>query len=217
MANPFKSRWSGIGVGGSPALDFVNTLDWRLRKEPLEGLHAYSDLLRWSWSAGILTGAQARSLLAWAASHPKPAARELARAIELREAIACLFASVRNEERLPPASLELLDAFCRAGSADRSLRPAGRFAAWGWSHGDPPPRRPAWAVALDATRILTSSERERLCQCDDLQCGWFFLDTSRNRSRRWCTMKGCGNRNKARSFYRRSQSGRQKGSRTGCR
>ena len=36
-------------------------------------------------------------------------------------------------------------------------------------------------------------------QCaDDRGCGWLFLDTSRNQSRRWCSMKSCGNRAKVR-------------------
>ena len=61
------------------------------------------------------------------------------------------------------------------------------------------------AVALDAARILTSAERERVQSCGDPECGWFFLDTSRNHSRRWCNMQSCGNRNKVRRFYRRQR------------
>jgi predicted RNA-binding Zn ribbon-like protein len=39
------------------------------------------------------------------------------------------------------------------------------------------------------------------CAADD--CGWLFLDRSRNHARRWCDMKVCGNNAKARRFYRR--------------
>ena len=204
MTDPFESRWSGIGVGGSLAADFVNTLDWRLRRVPREGLQAYADLVRWAWSAGVITVPEARSLKEWAELHPRAAARELARGVELREAIALLFAAIRDGTRLPPAALAVLDAACRGGALDRSLRPSGRFAEWGRNPGVPPPQRPVWVVAEDAARLLTSPDRERLSQCRDQECGWFFLDTSRNRSRRWCTMQGCGNRNKARTFYRRA-------------
>jgi predicted RNA-binding Zn ribbon-like protein len=205
VSDPFESRWSGIGVGGSLAADFVNTLDWRLRKVPREGLHAYADLVRWAWSAEVVTGSEARLLLKWAELHPRAAARELARAVELRESIALLFAAIRDRTRLPSAALAVLDAASRAGALDRSLNPVGRFAEWGRAPGASPPQRPAWAVADDAARLITSPERERLSQCRDDECGWFFLDTSRNRSRRWCSMKGCGNRNKARTFYRRAR------------
>ena len=60
------------------------------------------------------------------------------------------------------------------------------------------------AAALDAARLLTSPERERVRECGDALCGWLFVDSSRNLSRRWCNMQGCGNRNKARRFYRRA-------------
>jgi predicted RNA-binding Zn ribbon-like protein len=36
--------------------------------------------------------------------------------------------------------------------------------------------------------------------CADASCAWLFLDTTRNRTRRWCDMKECGNRNKVRRF-----------------
>jgi len=204
MSHPFESRWGGTGVGGSLATDFVNTLDWRLRKVPREELNTYVDLIRWAWSEDVVTRPEARSLLEWAQAHPRSAVRELTRAVELRESIALLFAAVREETRLPSGPLAILNAACRAGASDRLLRPSGRFAEWARTPGVPPPQRPGWAAAEDAARLLISPERERLSQCHDDECGWFFLDTSRNRSRRWCTMKGCGNRNKARTFYRRA-------------
>lgn len=204
MPDDFGKAWPGIGVGGSMALDFANTLDWRLRETPVELLHSFTDLLRWAWSAGALDPAEARALRAWSAAHPRAAARALAGAFEVREAIAAVFQAVARGENVPPAPLARLDAACRAAWKARALRPEGRRAAWGWRDDPPATERPAWAAALDAARILTSDDRERVRQCSDAQCGWLFLDSSRNGSRRWCTMKGCGNRNKARKFYRRS-------------
>lgn len=204
VADAFETPWPGLGIGGSPALDFANTVDWRLRPEPVESLKAFPDLLRWGWSAGALTRAEARALRDWGAAHGRAAARQLAEAIEVREAIAALFQAVARGGPLPPAALARLEAACRAAWAERALRPAGNGAAWGWRDGPAGAARVAWSAALDAERILTSGERERVRECGDDQCGWLFLDTSRNRSRRWCTMQGCGNRNKVRSFYRRA-------------
>jgi predicted RNA-binding Zn ribbon-like protein len=205
VGDTFGAPWPGVGVGGSIALDFANTLDWRLRETPVELLHTFPDLLRWAWSAKVLDPAEARALRAWGDAHPRMAARTLATAVELREAVAAIFQAVARGESVPSASLERLDAVCRAASDHRTLRPQGRSATWGWREGPPTAQRPAWAVALEAARILTSGERERVRECGDAQCGWLFLDTSRNQSRRWCTMKGCGNRNKARRFYKRSR------------
>jgi len=53
---------------------------------------------------------------------------------------------------------------------------------------------------------LTSEELDRVRECaDDRGCGYLFMDTSRNRSRKWCDMRGCGNRAKAQRHYRRTQ------------
>jgi predicted RNA-binding Zn ribbon-like protein len=62
-----------------------------------------------------------------------------------------------------------------------------------------------WPVVLAAADLLTSGDRARIHECAGPGCGWLFLDTSRNRRRRWCTMQGCGNRAKARRFYERAR------------
>lgn len=210
MRDRFEIRWHGVDTGGSPALDLANTLDWRLREQPVELLHTYTDLLRWAWSAGVLELEEARTLRHWAESHARLAARALARAVELREAAAMLFHAKAREEALPRAPLTTLEGVHQAATKARVLRTDGRSVEWAWREPTPEIDRVSWAVALDAVRLLTTSEGERIRQCADAECGWFFLDVSRNRSRRWCSMEACGNRNKVRSFYRRSATARRR-------
>jgi len=45
----------------------------------------------------------------------------------------------------------------------------------------------------------------RLKACPDQACQWVFYDESKNRSRVWCTMQACGNRNKVRAYKRRQR------------
>ncbi|MCB0153982.1 MAG: CGNR zinc finger domain-containing protein, partial [Anaerolineae bacterium] len=54
-----------------------------------------------------------------------------------------------------------------------------------------------------AAELLTSDRLNRVGQCAGESCGWLFLDTTRNHSRRWCEMEHCGNRAKAKRHYRR--------------
>jgi predicted RNA-binding Zn ribbon-like protein len=211
LPDAFDKPWSGMGIGGSLALDFANTVDWRLRENPTDSLRDYSDLLRWSRTAGILTPVEARRLRTASRTRPAEAARAMADAVQVREAIAALFQAVTRGDALPQAPLKRLDEACRQAAAARTLKPAGAEAAWTWRPDASPAHRTAWAVALDGARLLTSPARERVRECGDAACGWLFLDTSRNRSRRWCTMEGCGNRNKARSFYRRTAGGGKRG------
>ena len=57
----FETPWAG-GGSGVLALDFVDTVDWRLRESPVELLQSPADLLRWARSAGVLDAAEARAL-----------------------------------------------------------------------------------------------------------------------------------------------------------
>ena len=208
MAENFEKPWSGISTAGNMALSFVNTLDWRLRKAPVELLHAYEDLLRWAWTAGALRREEARELKAWSRAHPRVAARLLQEAKELRETMAALFLAASKGNRLPDRELDRLDEVCRAARGAQSLHFAGGAVSWDWRTASPAPERPLHAVALNASALLTSPELSKVRLCSDDECGWVFLDTSRNRSRRWCSMEACGNRNKARRFYKRTLSER---------
>jgi predicted RNA-binding Zn ribbon-like protein len=60
-------------------------------------------------------------------------------------------------------------------------------------------------VALSLATFLGSSQRHRLKLCANPDCGFAFVDTSTNATRRWCYMRYCGNRFKARAFRRRSR------------
>jgi predicted RNA-binding Zn ribbon-like protein len=62
-----------------------------------------------------------------------------------------------------------------------------------------------YPIVKSAADLLVSAQLDRIRVCADPQCGWLFLDSSRNRSRRWCSMDTCGNRAKARRFYKRHQ------------
>lgn len=62
----------------------------------------------------------------------------------------------------------------------------------------------ATLVAALAT-VLITGEVERVKRCPAEDCGWVFWDSTKNRSRRWCSMRVCGNRNKARTFASRNR------------
>lgn len=63
------------------------------------------------------------------------------------------------------------------------------------------------AVLAAAARlaVLGVWERVKICPADD--CRWAFFDRSRNRSRTWCSMRVCGNREKARTWRERTSGG----------
>jgi predicted RNA-binding Zn ribbon-like protein len=68
---------------------------------------------------------------------------------------------------------------------------------------------PLWPIVQSAAELLLSADlRGRVGQCADPNgCGWLFLDLSKNRSRRWCSIQDCGNRAKQRRLQARRKSG----------
>ena len=60
-----------------------------------------------------------------------------------------------------------------------------------------------WGVARSAVDLLPSGPLDGLKVCHGHDCGWLFLDLSKNRSRRWCSMDGGGSRATMRSLYQR--------------
>ncbi len=190
-------------TGGSLCLDLANTLDERPTESPKERLRSYEDLVAWSEQAGAVMPASARGLRAGAVRRPETAAAVLRHARELREALFALFSALADGRTPPGPALDALNAALPEGLARLRLRRHGRGYEWDWEEGETRLDRMLWPVVRSAAELLVSPERDRVRECASESCAWLFLDTSRNRSRRWCDMTVCGNRDKVRRFYER--------------
>ncbi len=195
---------------GALCLDFANTVNWHASDEPVEGLADFSDVIRWGAAAGALTGAQANSLQQMAGEQPDGAAAALARAVQLREAVYRLFVGYSESGRVSEGDLAILNEALSDSLGRLRIMPASSPFIL-----DYPPHlidldQIRWSVARSAADLLTGHNLDRVRQCaDDRGCGYLFLDVSRNRSRRWCSMESCGNRAKVRRHYQRQQQGEE--------
>lgn len=194
-------------VGGNLALDLANTASRRSHPEPGNKLHDYEDLVVWGERTGLLGGERAKALRAEASSRPADAAAVLARAIELREATYRIFSAVGAGAEPAAADIDVLDGYLREGAAHRRLSRGPEGWSWRWEDGDEPLAQILWPTAYAAADLLTEGELARVKECGNPDCNWLFVDRSKNRSRRWCDMKECGNRAKARRHYRRTRKG----------
>jgi predicted RNA-binding Zn ribbon-like protein len=196
-------------LGGELCLDFANTVDYRNTDLARELLLSYPDLVTWSGHVELLADGQAESLLGRARQRPLEAEAILERALALREAIYRLFAAVAEGRSPDAGDLGALNrALSSALSRLRVVPSAGGRSssagfAWEWAVGDEPLEQVLWPIVRSAADLLTSEELPLVKQCAG--CGWLFVDRSRNHSRRWCDMRYCGNRAKARRFYARQQ------------
>jgi len=179
-------------IAGHPALDLVNTLGWRFgERAPLELLTSYDDLLRFTEQSKLLTPRQVRQLRRSGSARGDE--RTLPRSIELREALAEVFYSHSA------TSLTTLGRHFKAARMHQELAWKDSRLEWKWVAAESP-ELPLWALALSAENLMTSEALDRVRACDDHECRWLFLDTTKNHTRRWCDMQLCGNRMKARRF-----------------
>jgi predicted RNA-binding Zn ribbon-like protein len=194
-------------VGGSLCLDFINTVGGRGDSNVVLGdkLTSFHDLLEWSKLADATNRTEFGELKRQAATHPEDAEATLERAVRLREGLYRIFKSSLKGHRPHPADLDILSGELRVARARQRLTQTGRAFNWTFEDNQPALDRILWPVSLSAANVLTSRDLSRLRQCGGNQCGWLFLDTSRNRSRQWCDMKDCGNRAKVRRFRKRQQ------------
>ena len=142
-----------------------------------------------------------------ASRKPELAEATWRRAVELREAIYRLVVAQVHGRPAAVGDLVLLNRELGHALAHAELVAAGDGYDWGWGDQVAPLDALLWPVARSAAELLTTPHLlARVGQCaDDRGCGWLFVDTSRNRSRRWCDMRDCGNRAKQRRYYLRSR------------
>lgn len=170
---------------------------------PLTGEPLALDLLNTRWNREGVTQdllGDTDGLAVWLASNglagDHPADTEVLE--HLREAREALRAAVHG----PPAqAAPLVDAVLAHGRIRARLTPDGpteepEFADPSWG--------PAWLAARNYLDLMTRAP-ERIRTCSGGGCILHFFDTSRNGTRRWCSMAACGNRAKASRHYARSK------------
>ncbi|MBX6365486.1 MAG: CGNR zinc finger domain-containing protein [Gemmatimonadetes bacterium] len=192
-------------LGEPLCLEFCNTASLHEGEgDRGDRLTTYAALVTWSRRVGTLDAEGAAGLLAAAGRRPREAERVWAEAVALRESIFRLMRAAETGAALPAADLERLSGWATRALSRRVLAPAeGGGVAWRWPAPGDALEAPLWPVAESAASLLCSEALGRVKSCGAADCQWLFLDTSRNRSRRWCDMRDCGNRVKARRHYTR--------------
>lgn len=189
---------------GNLVLDFANTAEFHASEHPIEYLQTYSDLVNWSQDAGLLNMSEAEELSLLEEKQPQEAARVLTRALTLRGSIYAMLSAVAHQEPLNEAELSRFNRFLAESLRNTKVSHNNEGFTWEWEADEPGFDRVLWTIAREAANLITSKEIKRVGECaDDRGCGYLFIDTSRNHSRRWCSMESCGNRAKAQRHYQR--------------
>lgn len=200
-------------VDAERVLAFVNTLSARPTPAPAERLTSYDALVEWAREQHLVSAAAAERLLAEARRHPHQAAAVLARAREFREALNALALAIEQRRQPAPAVLATISDRLADAYAHGRLVPHDGALQWMSSAEDDLSRRSGakadldrvlWEISRAAGRLVLSPRLSRVRSCAAGDCGWWFVDDTKNHSRRWCDMKICGNREKVRRFRSKS-------------
>ena len=170
-------------VGGHVALDFCNTIYRRFPELGAELLDSPPTFHRWLHRTGLV-----------ADSTGEIDDAALDAALNLRSSLWQAFDAHTKGRTVGPSTLAHVLEHALQGSLHVSVDERGAIAAAG-------PQGAVAALALAALQLLLHPPTPAVRTCDG--CGWFFIDTSRARRRRWCSMKTCGNDHKV-ARYRAS-------------
>jgi predicted RNA-binding Zn ribbon-like protein len=184
--------WSG----GHPALDLVNTLDERPFDQPIETLVAYRDLVKFVELAGLIEPSTAAGL---ARLSGRGCSDTVKRSRVLREHLHDVLRAIHCGRPIPKRDLDAISTAIQMAHASRKLvaatspglaghRWSDRFAA----------AIPLHACAIAVEHLLIDVDRDKVRKCGASDCDVWFVDTSKSQHRQWCSMRGCGNREKQR-------------------
>jgi predicted RNA-binding Zn ribbon-like protein len=155
----------------------------------------------------LLDEDEAQDMLAEADRSPDEAEHALRRLRSLRDSIYQVLVSFARDVEVPYENLISLNSYLTSALMHSRLIIEEDHISLRWSDAAVAPLdRLLWPVTRSAVALVISDAVKRIGECaDDRGCGWLFYDTTRNHSRRWCSMESCGNRAKAQRHYHREQ------------
>jgi predicted RNA-binding Zn ribbon-like protein len=196
-------------IGGSLSIGFANTLVYRkdeVKKD--DKLKDFTRLIRWADEMGLLTGSESQKLKHQSKKRPEEAATVWKRALFLRETIVRIFEAIAGGQDATPEDVSSVNAMLSETLSRLRIIPSKRAMKWTWAGWCDSLDSILWPLIYSTANLLTSSALFYVKECNGRGCGWFFIDTSRNQIRRWCSMSDCGNREKVRRFYERKKAKR---------
>jgi predicted RNA-binding Zn ribbon-like protein len=139
-------------------------------------------------------------------SLPSPTELEMANLIEVRNQFAMLLRKTMVGNMLTKEDIELINNYMANASFYRQLQDEkGAFVLldipgvpdWGWFMAE---------VAASFSRFYSSEAVDSLKTCENTECGWFFVDESKSRNRKWCD-DTCATLMKVRRFRQKKKEG----------
>ena len=189
-------------TAGCLCLDFANTVDKRSSAQPEDKLSGFEAFVAFGQQTGIFSPGEERELRERGKSNPEEATRVFRQAVELRELVFRILSAVVSGREVPEEDAKALNGALQEVNASMLIAPVPGQLAWRTVENGRAGRL-IGRIVRSAVEVLTSEDIERVRKCAADTCWWLFLDRSRSHNRRWCEMRTCGSRQKAKAYYRR--------------
>ena len=190
-----------ILIGNYLCLDFVNTLIVQ-NGRPVDLLSRFDDLAVWLGQSRVLDMERSKTMIrSW--DKDREAARVIERARAFRAALRHMVERVVEGKAVPQTVVDQINELLQHHVGRGQLRRVKGGFEKRFQSDFREPIQLLWPVAESACDLLAYGDPSLIKKCENVACVLFFYDTTKNHSRRWCSMSACGNRMKAAAHYRR--------------
>jgi predicted RNA-binding Zn ribbon-like protein len=190
-------------VGGDLSIDFANHM---LRLDHYSSARdQLTIVLSWMEQTGLITNEQSQRYFLLMDNDPELVRTFLKNVIRLRDTVYNIFWALTQGKSPRQKDLGTLNGYIKDCFGHLMIAGTANGFEWKWMQARTIDDylRP---IVRSAAELLTSDRLSRVRLCPGENCGWLFIDRSKNRSRKWCDMKDCGNVVKARNYRKRKGS-----------
>ncbi len=184
-------------------LDFVNTLKMR-EGQPFETLSTFADFLAWTAAVGLLDRVQAKEILEkWGPENLTDAS--LHEAVKFRNILRETTEDIAAGNEISGAAITEINERLKKHSGYTEIEKSENAFEKRFRLDLSEPANLLQPIAESAADFLCYANFALLRKCESAACVLYFYDTTKNHRRRWCSMRGCGNKAKAAAFYQRKK------------
>jgi predicted RNA-binding Zn ribbon-like protein len=185
--------------GGRLCLNYINTVHDRLVEPLNDYLKSVNDLIQWSFRAKVIDSGTMKTLKQNAPGNSEKADAFFVEAISLRETLYKVFLCIARDQKIPNGNLDDFNNLISLYFPHLKIIKSGNGYSEEWHYPPDSFYLINAPILKDAYDLLLHGKQNRIRECPN--CGWLFYDSSKNGSRRWCSMTTCGSNVKALSWY----------------
>lgn len=189
----YKEHLKTISLdGGALCLDFINTVSDYFIDEPVNYIQSEEEWITWLVRVKLLE----RDV------QFKESSFDLRKILELREILYHIFINYITKKTISASGLKKFNKYLEWANRHINIKLDEDRIVESFQYDSLSANNYLIPIIKSAKDLLISDSVKYIKQCGN--CGWIYLDKSKNRTRRWCNMKACGNKIKTQKYYRKS-------------